>query len=234
VLLQPPGRRRKYRTPELKIASNKRYRFQKQESEFGGAGVMTNIDGATATDKGPITMDIISPQSPIATIGTPCGRERMNAEIIAKSPLLSSDCKWAIRFSISGLTTIVLGRRDFGDPRLSTHFAQRVVARLGVPFGRIRLYYSATLPAILQTPRPQPTVLSDRNFGSVAAAAVNVIEELCDQVIYRVRQMAIADDEVGFDQTSGRPYRTLDGRVFEFLDVDRDASRAIAVASRAA
>jgi hypothetical protein len=188
----------------------------------------------TGTDKGPITMDIISAQSPIAIIGSACGRERMNVELVAISQLLSSDRKWAIRFSASGLTTIVIGRRDFGNPRLSTHFAQRVVARLGIPFGRIRLYYSATLPAVLQTPRPQLTVLSDRNFGSVAAAAVNVIEELCDQVIDRVRQMASADDEVGFDQTSGRPYGNLDGSVFEFLNVDRDASPAIAVASRAA
>jgi hypothetical protein len=158
----------------------------------------------------------------------------MNVEFVAKSPLLSSDRKWAIRFNANGLTTIVVGRRDFGNACLSAHFAQQVVARLGIPFCRIRLYYSATLPAVLQTPRPQPTLRSGRDFGSVAAAAVNVIEELCDQVIDKVRQMVTAEGEVGFDQTSGRPCRNLDRNVFEFVNVDRDARRAIAAASKAA
>src|SRR5437764_11280881 len=120
-------------------------------------------------------MDIVSAQSRIAEGGSACERESMNVEIVAKNPLLSSDRKWAIRFGANGLTTIVLGMKDFGNPCLPAYFAQLVAARLGIPFGRIRLYYSATLPAVLRTPRLQSTLLSGSNLGSVAAAA-SVIE----------------------------------------------------------
>jgi hypothetical protein len=179
-------------------------------------------------------MEIISAQSHITEAGSACVREGMNVEAVAKSPLLSSDRKWAIRFKANGLTTIVVGRRDFGNASLSAHFAQLVAARLGIPFGRIRLYYSATLPAVLQTPRLQPTSLSGRNFSPVAGAAVNVVEKLCDQVIEKLRQMAIADGKVGFDWTGARLYRNLDGNVFEIVNVDGDAPRATTTASKAA
>jgi hypothetical protein len=179
-------------------------------------------------------MEIISAQSHIREAGSACERERMNVEVVAKSPLLSSDRKWAIRFNANGLTTIVVGRRDFGNACLSAHFAQLVVARLGIPFGRIRLYYSAMLPAVLQTPRLQPTSQSGGNFGSVAAAAVSVIEELCDQAIEKGRQMATADGEADFNPMGGRLRRNLDRNVLKIVDVDRDASRAIAAASKAA
>ena len=61
------------------------------------------------------------------------------------------------------------------------------------------------------------------------------IEELCDQVIEKVRQMAAADDEVGFDQTSGRTYaEILTAAVLSSSTSIADAPQAIAVASKAA
>jgi CO/xanthine dehydrogenase Mo-binding subunit len=158
----------------------------------------------------------------------------MNVEAVARSPLLPSDSKWAIRFKAGGLTTIVVGRRDFGNASLSAHFAQLVAARLGIPFGRVRLYYSATLPAVLQTPQLQSTSLSGRNFSPVAAAAVYVVEKLCDQVIEKVRQMATAGGEADFSPMDGRLRSKLDHNVFKIVDVDRDALRAMAAVSKAA
>jgi hypothetical protein len=49
--------------------------------------------------------------------------------------------------------TLVLGMRDYGRGWFSAYFAGLVVARLGLPFRRVRIYYSATLPAVSQTPR---------------------------------------------------------------------------------
>ena len=139
-------------------------------------------------------MDAISAKSRIRNPDGACEQEDMDVETIASSPLLGGDRKWTIRFSASGLTTVVIGMRYFGDARLSSYFAALVAGRLGISFDRIRLYYSATLPAVLQTPRAilSPSHASD--LGSVAAAAAAVIEEMCDRVIEKRRPASTAEE----------------------------------------
>src|SRR5206468_9086713 len=88
----------------------------------------------------------------------------MNVETFAKNPLLSSNGKWGIRFNTNGLATVIVGMKYFGYAHMSVYFAQLVAARLGVPFCRIRVYCSATLPAVSQTPRPHPNSLLGSNF----------------------------------------------------------------------
>jgi hypothetical protein len=77
----------------------------------------------------------------------------LNVEMLTADPWLQTDRKLAIRFDAGGAVTIVLGMRDYGRGWYSAHFASLVANRLGLPFRRIRVYYNATLPAVLQTPQ---------------------------------------------------------------------------------
>src|ERR1700741_3539984 len=87
-----------------------------------------------------------APFAQCARIGT------FNIEAVTANPVLPPDRKWAIRFNAGGTVTLVLGMRDYGRGWFSAYFAGLVATRLGVPFPRVRIYYSAALPAVLQTP----------------------------------------------------------------------------------
>jgi CO/xanthine dehydrogenase Mo-binding subunit len=146
--------------------------------------------------------------------------ENLNVETVTSNPFLLTDRKWAIRFNAGGTVTIVLGMRDYGRGWFSAYFADLVTARLGVPFRRVRLYYSATLPAVMQTPVLSPIVCRRSSIGPAARAAADTIEGMCDRVIDRGRlafaAMAGVDAiDVGFDQPTGR---------FFILDRDRSGS----------
>ena len=149
--------------------------------------------------------------------------ENLDIETVTSNPFLPANRKWAIRFNSGGIVTIVLGMRDYGRGWYSAYFAGLVTARLGVPFHRVRIYYSATLPAVLQTPKPSPIVFHRSRIGPVATAVADVIEKLCDQVVERGRLVfaAMADvgpGDVGFDQSSGRFFvldRNRSGRILE-------------------
>ena len=82
--------------------------------------------------------------------------ENLDIETVTSNPFLPTDRKWAIRFNAGGTVTIVLGMRDYGRGWFSAYFADLVTTHLGVPFRRVRIYYSATLPAVLQTPGGLP------------------------------------------------------------------------------
>lgn len=144
----------------------------------------------------------------------------LNVETVTMSPLLPVDRKWAIRFNVDRTVTIVLGMRDYGRGWFSAYFVGLVAARLGIPFRRIRLYYSATLPAILQTPQPFRILLHGSTPGPVARAAADVIEEMCDRVIEKSRLVfallaGVGAADIGFDRPTGR---------FYVLDRDRSGS----------
>jgi hypothetical protein len=111
----------------------------------------------------------------------------LDVETSVSNPLLPTDRKWAIRFTSSGTVTIVLGMKDYGRGWFSGYFASLVAARLGVPFRRIRIYYSGTLPAVLQAPIASATVFSRGGIGPVASAVADIIEQMCDQVVERGR-----------------------------------------------
>ena len=136
------------------------------------------------------------------------GIEYLNVEIVNKNPLLPTDRKWAIRFGTGEIVTVVLGMRDYGRGWFSAYFAGLVVARLGLPFGRVRIYYSATLPAVSQTPRIPGILLYGSQPGSVAAAVGDIISEMCGLVIDKGRLASAAVSGVGaaevdFDMSTG-------------------------------
>jgi hypothetical protein len=149
--------------------------------------------------------------------------ENLNIETIPSSPFLPANRKWAIRFNAGGTVTIVLGIRDYGRGWYSGYFAGLVTARLGVPFQRVRIYYSATLPAVLQTPLPSSMVFHRSQIGPAATAAADVIETMCGQVVERGRwtfagMAGVGPGDVGFDQLSGRFFvldRIWSGRILE-------------------
>src|ERR1700747_1764199 len=92
------------------------------------------------------------PAKPVGLLSLQSASE-LNVEMLTANPLLQSDRRSAIRFSANGNVTIVLGIRDYGRGFYSAHFANLVATRFGLPLRRMRVYYSATLPAVLQTPQ---------------------------------------------------------------------------------
>ena len=150
--------------------------------------------------------------------------ENLDIETVTSDPFHANDRKWAIRFDAGGTVTIVLSMRDYGRGWFSAYFADLVTARLGVPFRRVRIYYSATLPAVLQTPRRSSTVFHRSHIGPVAGAVAGIIEGMCDQVIERGRLAfaAIAGVDavdVGFDQSTGRFFVLDRGRSGNILEI---------------
>ncbi len=139
----------------------------------------------------------------------------LNVEMQTTNPLLPTDRMWAIRLNSCGIVTIVLGIRDYGRGWYSTHFASLAATRLGLPLRRIRLYYSGTLPAVLQTPQGSGALPAGSQPGPLAAAVGTVIEEMCGRVVEKAlaifAELAGATTAtVGFDQSAGR-FFALDG-----------------------
>ena len=161
--------------------------------------------------------------------------ENLNIETIPSSPFLPANRKWAIRFNAGGTVTIVLGMRDYRRGWYSGYFAGLVTARLGVPFRRVRIYYSATLPAVLQTPLPSSMVFHRSHIGPVATAAADVIETMCEHVVERGRltfagMAGVGPGDVGFDQSSGRFFvldRNRCGGILEIAETVRGRSSVL-------
>jgi hypothetical protein len=167
--------------------------------------------------------------------------ENLNVETVTSNPLLPTDRKWAIRFNASGTVTIILGMKDYGRGWFSAYFAGIAVARLGIPFRRFRVYYSATLPAVLQTPVPSPSVFHQCHIGPIANAIADVVEGMCDQVIEKGRSAfaalaGVGVIDVGFDQRTGRFFvleRDRTSNIFEIVEATRGGSSvSIAFARR--
>ena len=73
--------------------------------------------------------------------------EGLNVEIAGPCTLLAYRPKCGVQFGIDATVTIVLGMRDSGWADASTYFANLLVAKLGIPFNKIRLYYTGIHPA---------------------------------------------------------------------------------------
>ena len=169
-------------------------------------------------------MDIITADQRPASV------ERLDIETVATSPALPAGRKWAIRFNAGGTITIVLGMRDYGRAWFSAYFAGLAAARLGVPFRRVRVYYSANLPAVLQAPVPSSIRFCRGDVGPLAGAAVDVIERMCDQMIERGRlafaaMAGIGVRDVGFDQPTGLFFVLDRERSGNLLDLSRATPR---------
>ena len=198
-------------------------------------------------DRGPLHMDTIATElriakshaaprylGPTSEIGFVQNArvENLDIETVTSKPFLPANRKWAIRFNAGGTVTIVLGMRDYGRGWYSAYFAGLVTARLGIPFQRVRIYYSATLPAVLQTPVPSSVVFHRGHIGPVATAVADVIEGMCDQVVQRARlafaaMAGVGTGDVGFDQSSGGFFvldRNRSSRILEIAATTRGTS----------
>ena len=144
--------------------------------------------------------------------------------MLTTDPLLQTDRKSEIRFNAGGAVTIVLGMRDNGRGWYSAHFAGLVATRLGLPFRRMRVYYSATLPAVLQTPQEFRILPGESRLGPLATAVGKLIDEMCRRVVENGRAIfaeltGATPATIGFDQTAGR-FFVLDGsRSASILDI---------------
>jgi CO/xanthine dehydrogenase Mo-binding subunit len=160
----------------------------------------------------------------------------LNVECVTANPFLPAGRKWAIRFNAGRTVTIVLGMRDYGRGWYSAYFAGVLADRLGIPFQRVRVYYNATLPAVLQTPQPFRILPRGSIPGPVVSAAADVIENMCDRVIEKCRltfaALAGVDaDDIGFDQPTGRFYildRDRSGRILEIAETVQGESNEFA------
>ena len=168
------------------------------------------------------------------------GIESLNVEIVNKNPLLPTDRKWAIRFGAGETVTVVLGMRDYGRGWFSAHFAGLVVARLGLPFRRVRIYYSATLPAVSQTPRINGILPHGSQPGSVATAVGDIICQMCGLVVEkgRLASAAVAGvgaADVGFDAPTGCFFARntgWSGRILDIAKIARDGAAVSAEVSK--
>jgi carbon-monoxide dehydrogenase large subunit len=155
----------------------------------------------------------------------------LNVEMLTADALLPTDRKWAIRFNAGGTVTIVLGMRDYGRGWYSAHFASLAAIRLGLPFHRMRVYYSATLPAVLQTPQESGILPEGSQPGPLAAAVGALIEEMCGRIAENGRAIfaeltGATTANVGFDQTAGRFYVLDGGRSASILDIAEVANES--------
>jgi hypothetical protein len=160
--------------------------------------------------------------------------ENLNIETVNKNPLLPTDRKWAIRFDAGETVTVVLGMRDYGRGWFSAYFAGLAAARLGPPFRRIRIYYSASLPAVAQTPRIDGILLHGSQPGSVAAAVGEIICEMCGLVVEKGRLASaavagVAAADVDFDASTGCFFALSTGWSGRTLDIAKIARAGTSV-----
>jgi hypothetical protein len=153
----------------------------------------------------------------------------LNVAMLTADPLLQTDRKLKIRFNAGGTVTIVPEMRDYGRGWYSAHFASLVATRLGLPFRRMRLYYSATLPAVLQTPQEFQILPERSRLGPLATAVGERIEEMCGRIVENgsaifAELTGATAAAVGFDQTAGRFFVQDGGRSASILDIAEIAS----------
>jgi CO/xanthine dehydrogenase Mo-binding subunit len=153
----------------------------------------------------------------------------LNVELLTANPLLQTDRKSEIRFSPGGTVTIVLGMRAYGRGWYSAHFASLVANRFGLPLRRIRVYYSATLPAVLQTPQEFKILPEGSRLGPLATAAGELIEKMCERIVENGRVIfaeltGATPDAVGFHQAAGRFFVLDGGRSATIWDIAKIAN----------
>src|ERR1700735_5141529 len=156
--------------------------------------------------------------------GSDCLSRELGAEIMASHPLLPAGRKWAIRFDAGGTVTVVLGMKDYGRGWCSSYFAAVAAGCLGIPFGRIRVFYTGTLPAVLQQPALLCSMPRPSGISPTAAVVADLLIKLCGRVIVKAQrafadQLSAAPTDVGFAPLDGRLFLLDDPRSVGLLDL---------------
>jgi CO/xanthine dehydrogenase Mo-binding subunit len=180
-----------------------------------------------------VTMDIIANSANVSNARRLHGKrnfvrssalETLDVETVPTRSLLPTERKWGIRFDASGTATLVLGMRDCARGRYTAYFAGLMAARLGLPFHRVRVYYSATLPAVSQMPQPSGIQLLDSDPPPVVSAVRDLIEDMCGRVTEKGRlafgaNAGVDAADIGFDQQSGRFFVLDRGHSSSILEI---------------
>jgi hypothetical protein len=156
--------------------------------------------------------------------------EGLDVELDGPRTPLPRGQKYGVQFGPDSTVTIVLGMRDSGWADASTYFANLLVARLGIPFNKIRLYYRGIHPAARRVPKQSIRILSRANVGEVNAAIGDLIEELCDRAIERGRHflassIGVVPGAINFDASSGRFFIAGSNYQVDLLEAARQARR---------
>jgi hypothetical protein len=141
-------------------------------------------------DRNKTTADILIQPSHARTIGV----DDLDVEMVVPALLFPYRQTCGVRLGRNGAVTIVLGTRDTGHDA-SSYLAGILVERLGIPWSRVRLFYTGMHPAVRRTPQQPVRRLRSANVGSTVAAIGAVIESLCDQVIEKDRRPSTPQDK---------------------------------------
>ena len=136
------------------------------------------------------TADILIQPSHAHTIGV----DDLDVEMVVPALLFPYRQTCGVRLGRDGAVTIVLGTRDPGHDA-SSYLAGILVERLGIPWNRLRLFYTGMRPAVCRTPQQPVRRLRSVNVGSTVAAMGAVIESLCDQVVEKDRRPSTPRDK---------------------------------------
>jgi hypothetical protein len=112
-----------------------------------------------------------------------------------------------------------------------------MAVRLGLPFHRVRVYYSATLPAVSQMPQPSGIQLLDSDPPPVVTAIRDLIEYMCGRVTEKGRlafgaNAGVDVADIGFDQQSGRFFVLDRGHSSSILEIAAANSRRQNIGTR--
>jgi CO/xanthine dehydrogenase Mo-binding subunit len=107
----------------------------------------------------------------------------LDVEFTGPGSLLPYGHKCRLHFDASGTVILTIGIRDYGRGYASPYFASLVVARLGIPPTRVRLYYAGNLPAAKVEFRDLQAVPDRESVGCRNAQIGELIEKLCKAAI---------------------------------------------------
>ena len=141
-------------------------------------------------DRNKPTADILIQPSRARTISL----DDLDVEMVVPALLFPYRQTCGVRLGRNGVVTIVLGTRDPGHDA-SSFLAGILVERLGIPWSRLRLFYTGMHPAVRRTPQQPVRRLRSANVGSTVAAMGAVIESLCDQVVEKDRRPSTPQDK---------------------------------------
>ena len=157
--------------------------------------------------------------------------EGLEVELGGPSGPLPRGQKYGVQFGPDSTVTIALGMRDSGWADASTYFANLLVARLGIQFNKISMYYRGIHPAARRVPKQSTRILSRANVGAANAAIGHLIEELCDRAIERGRHflassIGVVPGAINFDASSGRFFIAGSNYQVDLLEAARQARRS--------
>lgn len=112
----------------------------------------------------------------------------LDVDIKGSPALLPYGRRCGIRFEADFTVTLILGMRDPRWADASSYLSELVIARLGIPLTKLRIFYTGMQPAVRRAPVQSPRPLSRQGVGYTIAAVGDLVEEACELVVERARR----------------------------------------------